>query len=114
LTPNEFDFGSKGNEYSNCEQLMSCCCYAVTSPIGICIPCNLINALVGCNLRKNLNRKFNTSESDCEACATHLFCPACALAQQFREISYNNPDDPVTKTVLGAPARMHMHMDRAR
>jgi Cys-rich protein (TIGR01571 family) len=109
LTPREFDFGSKGNEYSRCEQVLSCFCYAVTSPFGSFMPCNFINALVGCNLRKNLNRKYNTSENDCEACATHLFCPSCSLAQLYREVSYANPDDPVTKTALvGAPPQMWM------
>jgi Cys-rich protein (TIGR01571 family) len=112
LTPQEFDFGSKGSKYTNCEQLLSCFCYAVTTPFGNFIPCNCINALVHLNLRRRLNEKFNTSETCCEAFATVLFCPACSLSQMYREVSYANPDDPVTKPVtLGAPHTMNMSRD---
>jgi Cys-rich protein (TIGR01571 family) len=108
LAPESFEFGSKGSPYTKCEQCISCGCYTFVGLLGNVFPFNVLSALVGCNLRTNLNKQFNTSETRCEACAVSTFCPACSLAQMYREVSYANPTDPVTQTVLGAPAAMRM------
>lgn len=108
LTPNEFEFGSKGSQHTNCEQCISCCCYSFVGLFGNIPVFNAFSALVGCNLRATLNKSYNRSENRCEACAISFCCPACSLAQMYRELSYVNPEDPVTKTVVGAPGVMHM------
>ena len=108
LTLEEYEFGNKGSPYTTCEQCISCGCYSFVGLLGNTFPFNVLSSLVGCNLRTTLNKRFNSSETRCEACAVSFFCPACSLAQMYRELSYAHPDDPVTQTVVGAPGIMRM------
>ena len=112
LTSRQFEFGSNGHEYTGCEQFMSCCCYTVLSPFGNFMLFNPLGALVGWNVRRSVNKLYNSSETSCEAYGASLFCPACSLAQVYREISYAKPDDPVTKAPTVGAAPPHMHMNR--
>lgn len=109
MTSEEFEYGNKGNPHSKCEQCMSCACFCFGGLLGNVIAwCNPITALVHLRLRDTMNHRFNQSETRCEACCAVWFCPACSLAQIYREISFANPEDPVTHSLVGAPRMMMM------
>ncbi|XP_072995537.1 protein PLANT CADMIUM RESISTANCE 8 [Typha latifolia] len=49
--------------------------------------------VLGSNYRSKLREKYNLVQAPAEDCVVHLFCPCCALCQEFRELQ-NRGIDP--------------------
>ena len=50
------------------------------------VPALLTCWILGSNYRQKLRQKYNLVEAPYEDWAVHLFCPCCALCQEFREL----------------------------
>ncbi|KAK8963286.1 Protein PLANT CADMIUM RESISTANCE 8 [Platanthera guangdongensis] len=56
------------------------------------VPALLSCWFIGSNYRKKLRNQYNLVQAPAEDWTVHLFCPCCALCQEFRELQHRGID----------------------
>ncbi|XP_020258485.1 protein PLANT CADMIUM RESISTANCE 8-like [Asparagus officinalis] len=59
---------------------------------SLMVPALLTCWVLGSNYRQKLRLKYNLVEAPYEDWAVHLFCPCCALCQEYRELERRGLD----------------------
>jgi Cys-rich protein (TIGR01571 family) len=67
-----------------------CCCSALCCCI---LPCS---AFIRGPIRRKIRNQYNLQSEPCNDLCVSMFCPSCALCQEYRELAYrrDNPDGP--------------------
>lgn len=98
------------NGKNTCAYISDCVLYATTCWIPF------VTCFLGMTRREHLRSKYGLLEAPCDDCFVHLFCHACALCQEHREIQAIRSRKPYTRYGYTPPStgNAHVHAPASR